>query len=58
MTRGEHRAADETERRRPPALPSHSAEELTEGGAQAVIMLRDQPYVLRITRQGKLLLTK
>lgn len=40
------------------SLPVHRAEELTEGGVQARILLRDQTYVLRITRAGKLILTK
>ena len=38
--------------------PLHDAEALTEGGQRAVIRLGDQHYLLRITRQGKLLLTK
>ncbi|MEC9197254.1 hemin uptake protein HemP [Donghicola tyrosinivorans] len=41
-----------------PELPLHLAEELTGGGAQALIQLGDQIYTLRITRQGKLILTK
>lgn len=40
------------------ALPSHDAEELTKGGVQAQIMLGHQTYFLRITRAGKLILTK
>lgn len=40
------------------AYPEHSAEALTGGGNVAVITLHDQSYLLRITRQGKLLLTK
>ncbi|MEX2520089.1 MAG: hemin uptake protein HemP [Paracoccaceae bacterium] len=40
------------------AYPEHSAEALTGGGNLAVITLHDQSYVLRITKQGKLLLTK
>jgi hemin uptake protein HemP len=39
-------------------LPSYSAKELTEGGDQANIILDDQHYKLRITRSGKLILTK
>lgn len=38
--------------------PVHEAEALTGGGQRAVIRLGDQHYLLRITRQGKLLLTK
>lgn len=39
-------------------LPLHDAETLTSGGTCAAIMLRDQLYTLRITRAGKLILTK
>ncbi|SFQ99764.1 hemin uptake protein HemP [Poseidonocella sedimentorum] len=41
-----------------PALPQHNAVELTGGGKTAQIVLDDQVYVLRITRAGKLILTK
>ncbi len=36
----------------------HDARDLTEGRATARITLDDQIYVLRITRAGKLILTK
>ena len=39
-------------------LPTHYAEELTKGGTQARIVLGTQVYSLRITRAGKLILTK
>lgn len=39
-------------------LPTHDATELTMGGNQALITLNDQVYNLRITRAGKLILTK
>lgn len=39
-------------------LPVHDATQLTEGGDLALIKLEDQLYTLRITRAGKLLLTK
>lgn len=39
-------------------LPLHDATQLTRGGNQALIMLEDQIYQLRITRAGKLILTK
>ena len=39
------------------ALPTHDAVELT-NGQLANIRLDDQMYVLRITRAGKLILTK
>ncbi|MDP5219325.1 MULTISPECIES: hemin uptake protein HemP [Ruegeria] len=39
-------------------LPSHKAEDLTKGGNLAQIELGDQLYTLRITRAGKLILTK
>ncbi len=38
--------------------PLHDAEALTQGGSQARIELRGQVYCLRITRAGKLILTK
>ncbi|GGD99514.1 Hemin uptake protein HemP [Gemmobacter megaterium] len=41
-----------------PALPVHSAVHLTKGGNLAHILLEGQTYTLRITRQGKLILTK
>jgi len=39
-------------------LPVHDARVLTSGGAQAVLSLDGTPYILRITRAGKLILTK
>lgn len=39
-------------------LPQYSAEDLTKGGNMAQIVLGDQVYFLRITRAGKLILTK
>ena len=41
-----------------PQLPAHEAFSLTNGGNQALIVLNDQVYNLRITRAGKLILTK
>jgi hemin uptake protein HemP len=41
-----------------PSLPRHDARHLTEGGPQAEIDLDGTTYVLRITRLGKLILTK
>lgn len=40
------------------SLPTHFAENLTRGGNQALILLNGQIYRLRITRAGKLILTK
>ncbi|MDO5529062.1 MAG: hemin uptake protein HemP [Paracoccus sp. (in: a-proteobacteria)] len=40
------------------SLPAHDARALTQGGAQALIVLNDSVYNLRITRAGKLILTK
>ena len=40
------------------ALPIHDATMLTHGGNQANILLNGQVYTLRITRAGKLILTK
>lgn len=39
-------------------IPQHDATALTRGGNQALIVLDDQIYQLRITRAGKLILTK
>lgn len=41
-----------------PNLPTYKAEDLTDGGAQACITLDGQIYFLRITKAGKLILTK
>lgn len=38
--------------------PEHDARVLTEGGNEARIVLDGTEYVLRITRLGKLILTK
>lgn len=43
---------------RPGAPPMHDAETLMQGKGQTRIVLGDQVYTLRITRQGKLILTK
>ena len=39
-------------------VPRHDATRLTEGGTLALIDLNGQTYSLRITRAGKLILTK
>ena len=39
-------------------IPQHDATLLTRGGNQALIVLDEQVYQLRITRAGKLILTK
>jgi hemin uptake protein HemP len=44
--------------REPEPRPRHDARHLTEGGPEAEILLDGARYVLRITRQGKLILTK
>lgn len=41
-----------------PTLPAHDARTLTEGGSLAHIALDGQIYTLRITKAGKLILTK
>lgn len=51
-------AVAETGRSAPGVEPVHEALDLTRGGLTAQIRLNDQCYVLRITRQGKLILTK
>lgn len=43
---------------RPATVPLHRAEDLTRGGVLANIDLSGQVYSLRITRAGKLILTK
>lgn len=42
----------------PNTLPTYNARDLTEDRDQAHIVLGDQTYTLRITRAGKLILTK
>jgi hemin uptake protein HemP len=42
----------------PEVFPTYHAEDLTRGGIQARILLNGQVYSLRITRAGKLILTK
>lgn len=42
----------------PQLLPRYDARDLIKDGEQANIILDDQVYVLRITRAGKLILTK
>jgi hemin uptake protein HemP len=42
----------------PSAAPTHDARDLTGPAGQARILLDDQAYTLRITRAGKLILTK
>ncbi|MAQ86413.1 hemin uptake protein HemP [Psychromarinibacter halotolerans] len=39
-------------------FPTYRAEDLVAGGREAKILLGDQCYTLRITRAGKLILTK
>lgn len=39
-------------------LPVYEARHLTRDGAQALIRLEEQIYMLRITKNGKLILTK
>ncbi len=41
-----------------PVIPVHDANLLTGAAGQAQIILGDQIYTLRITRAGKLILTK
>nr|WP_076649982.1 hemin uptake protein HemP [Pontibaca methylaminivorans] len=51
-------AAPAPARDRPRRAPSHDARELTRGGDTAELVLDGKPYMLRITRAGKLILTK
>lgn len=48
----------ETAKPAAPNLPTYDAQDLTGNGHQAYIVLGDQTYTLRITRAGKLILTK
>lgn len=41
-----------------PAVTSYDARDLIKDGQQISIVLDEQTYVLRITRSGKLILTK
>lgn len=50
--------AKETRARPEDSLPVYEATHLTKGGDLARIKLEDQLYTLRITRAGKLILTK
>ena len=43
---------------RQPELPTYEATDLVQDGSQACLMLNGQTYFLRITRAGKLILTK
>ena len=52
------RLDDIDEAKRPARPARYDAEALTKGAATAEIVLDDQVYTLRITRAGKLLLTK
>ncbi|MEM9966898.1 MAG: hemin uptake protein HemP [Pseudomonadota bacterium] len=47
------KAAPET-----PRMDTYDARDLIKTGSQACIILEDQVYYLRITRAGKLILTK
>ncbi|WP_089278025.1 hemin uptake protein HemP [Antarctobacter heliothermus] len=51
-------AAQSTQAAAPDPLPLYDARTLTDGGGLARIRLADQVYTLRITRAGKLILTK
>lgn len=42
----------------PQTMPVHDARALTSGDNTAMIVLDDKAYCLRITRAGKLILTK
>lgn len=50
----------ETSRTAPPSrrMPVYDARRLTDGDGTAMIVLDDKTYQLRITRAGKLILTK
>lgn len=48
----------EAEAIRTEEVPTYDARDLVTDGVQARLMLDGQPYFLRITRAGKLILTK
>ena len=48
----------ESPKRPEPQVPLYDARDLTQGGETAQILLDGQVYTLRITRAGKLILTK
>lgn len=50
--------AAETSQPTPRPVPIHRAQDLCGGGSQAQIVLDGKVYSLRITRAGKLILTK
>jgi hemin uptake protein HemP len=52
------RAQSKSEPELRPEPKCHDARSLTMGGATATIVLDGKPYTLRITRAGKLILTK
>ena len=52
------RIATPTAERPALAVPLYDAQDLTQAGDLAQIKLGDQVYTLRITRAGKLILTK
>lgn len=62
MLPSDHDGKPNNERRDGPSdkarLPIYSATDLTQGGDLAQISLAGQVYTLRITRAGKLILTK
>ena len=53
-----YHSVKETLKPAPKALPTYAAEDLTKGADLAQIVLGEQTYILRITRAGKLILTK
>ena len=48
----------QTSKQQQPPTPVHEATDLMNGGETAHIRLKGQTYSLRITRAGKLILTK
>lgn len=57
---GQMTDSPETSRTAPPqrSLPVYDARRLTDASGVAMIVLDDKTYCLRITRAGKLILTK
>ena len=49
---------EQTRTAQPPKIDTYDARDLVKDGVQACIVLDGQTYFLRITRAGKLILTK
>ena len=57
-TKAPSKPSSDVEQACPADIPAHDARSLLGGGEKAEILLGDQRYLLRITKAGKLILTK